>query len=47
MLTKTLWNELGPQWPGAYWDDWLRHPDRRHDRACIRPEVETVEFGDQ
>lgn len=39
MLTKNLWEELGSSWPGAYWDDWLRHPDRRHERVCIRPEV--------
>lgn len=39
MLTKTLWQEIGSSWPQAYWDDWLRHPDRRKDRVCIRPEV--------
>ena len=39
MLTRTLWQELGASWPPAYWDDWLRHPDRRQGRACIRPEV--------
>ena len=39
MLTRSLWEELRGQWPAAYWDDWLRHPDRRKGRACIRPEV--------
>lgn len=39
MLTRSLWEELREQWPAAYWDDWLRHPDRRKGRACIRPEV--------
>ena len=39
MLTRSLWEELRGQWPAAYRDDWLRHPDRRKGRACIRPEV--------
>ena len=48
MLTKNLWNELGSKWPPAYWDDWLRHPDRRHSRSCIRPEVcRTYTFGEK
>jgi alpha-1,3-mannosyl-glycoprotein beta-1,2-N-acetylglucosaminyltransferase len=23
----------------SFWDDWLREPKQRRDRACIRPEV--------
>ena len=47
MLTRTLWQELGSSWPPAYWDDWLRHPDRRQGRACIRPEVGVNGVGDE
>ena len=48
MMIKPVWAEYRDQWPPAYWDDWLRHPDRRHDRACIRPEVSrTYTFGEQ
>ena len=47
MLTRTLWEELGPTWPGAYWDDWLRHPNQRKNRGCIRPEVSrSYTFGE-
>jgi hypothetical protein len=29
-----------------WWDDWLRHPDQRKGRACIRPEISrTFNFG--
>ena len=46
MLKKSIWEELAPKWPAAYWDDWMRHPAQRHDRACIRPEIpRAVTFG--
>ncbi|KAK4293579.1 hypothetical protein Pmani_033734 [Petrolisthes manimaculis] len=46
MMTKDLWKELGPKWPRSYWDDWVRAPEQRADRACIRPEVSrTRTFG--
>lgn len=46
MLTKDLWNELQPKWPKAFWDDWIRQPAQRKDRACIRPEISrTKTFG--
>ncbi|XP_031332822.1 alpha-1,3-mannosyl-glycoprotein 2-beta-N-acetylglucosaminyltransferase [Photinus pyralis] len=46
MLTKSLWVELCNKWPRAYWDDWIRSPEQRKDRACIRPEVSrTRTFG--
>ena len=45
-MTRDLWNELGPKWPDAYWDDWLRDPAQRKGRACLRPEVSrTHNFG--
>ncbi|XP_012257569.2 alpha-1,3-mannosyl-glycoprotein 2-beta-N-acetylglucosaminyltransferase isoform X2 [Athalia rosae] len=46
MLTKDTWMELGPKWPKSYWDDWIRKPEQRKDRACIRPELSrTMTFG--
>lgn len=46
MLTKEVWQELEPKWPKAYWDDWIRQPDQRKNRACIRPELSrTRTFG--
>ncbi|KAH7980365.1 hypothetical protein HPB49_015312 [Dermacentor silvarum] len=39
LLTRELWNEIGPRWPKAFWDDWMRQPQQRKGRACIRPEV--------
>ncbi|WAR29863.1 MGAT1-like protein [Mya arenaria] len=30
----------------AFWDDWMRHPDQRQGRSCIRPELSrTSTFG--
>lgn len=46
MLPRRVWEELSPAWPDAYWDDWLRDPQRRRDRQFIRPEVcRTYHFG--
>ncbi|KAJ8669847.1 hypothetical protein QAD02_001106 [Eretmocerus hayati] len=46
MLTRKLWLELSPKWPKSYWDDWLRRPEQRKNRSCIRPEVSrTRTFG--
>ncbi|KAK9512067.1 hypothetical protein O3M35_000576 [Rhynocoris fuscipes] len=46
MLTKNVWKELAPKWPRSYWDDWMRKPEQRKGRACIRPEVSrTRTFG--
>ena len=39
LLTKTVWNEIKTNWPKGFWDDWMRKPEQRRDRACIRPEV--------
>ena len=41
LVTRRLWEELGPKWPDAmgFWDDWLREPPQRRGRACIRPEA--------
>ncbi|UXI22337.1 phosphatidylinositol-binding clathrin assembly protein LAP [Sarcoptes scabiei] len=46
MLTKDLWLEFQNKWPKAFWDDWIRQPEQRKNRACIRPEVSrTKTFG--
>lgn len=46
MMTKDLWQELQYKWPKSYWDDWMRQPQQRRDRACIRPEISrTKTFG--
>ncbi len=39
MLRRPVWEELSVKWPAAFWDDWLRKPEQRLDRACIRPEI--------
>ncbi|RWS25063.1 alpha-1:3-mannosyl-glycoprotein 2-beta-N-acetylglucosaminyltransferase-like protein [Leptotrombidium deliense] len=46
MLTKDIWLELQTKWPKAFWDDWIRQPAQRKERACIRPEISrTKTFG--
>jgi len=46
MLTARLWAELSPQWPAAFWDDWMRLGAHRAGRQCVRPEVSrTYNFG--
>lgn len=46
MMSRKMWQELGPKWPRAYWDDWLREPPQRKNRVTIRPEVcRTFHFG--
>ncbi|XP_072285516.1 alpha-1,3-mannosyl-glycoprotein 2-beta-N-acetylglucosaminyltransferase [Pyxicephalus adspersus] len=46
LLLRELWEELEPKWPAAFWDDWVRRPEQRLGRACIRPELpRTRTFG--
>ena len=46
MMTRELWKEMDSKWPAGFWDDWLRQPEQRKDRACIRPEISrTYTFG--
>lgn len=46
MLLKEMWDELEPKWPKAFWDDWMRQPEQRRDRSCVRPEISrTITFG--
>lgn len=47
MLTKSIWDELSPNWPKAYWDDWMRLKRVHQDRQFIRPEIcRTYNFGE-
>ncbi|KAK1273111.1 Alpha-1,3-mannosyl-glycoprotein 2-beta-N-acetylglucosaminyltransferase [Acorus gramineus] len=47
MLTQSVWKELSPKWPKAYWDDWMRLKKIRGDRQFIRPEIcRTYNFGE-
>ncbi|CAN9514163.1 unnamed protein product [Ophioblennius macclurei] len=48
MLLRELWEELEPKWPASFWDDWMRQPEQRRGRACVRPEISrTLTFGRQ
>ncbi|XP_028254709.1 alpha-1,3-mannosyl-glycoprotein 2-beta-N-acetylglucosaminyltransferase a [Parambassis ranga] len=48
MLLKEVWEELEPKWPASFWDDWMRQPEQRRGRACVRPEISrTLTFGRQ
>ncbi|XP_073308883.1 alpha-1,3-mannosyl-glycoprotein 2-beta-N-acetylglucosaminyltransferase-like [Primulina huaijiensis] len=47
MLSISMWDELSPKWPKAYWDDWLRLKENHRGRQFIRPEVcRTYNFGE-
>lgn len=47
MLCRSIWDELSPKWPNAYWDDWLRLKENHRGRQFIRPEVcRTYNFGE-
>jgi len=39
MLTKDVWEELRDRWPKEYWDEFMRKPEVRNGRVCIRPEI--------
>ncbi|XP_065332768.1 alpha-1,3-mannosyl-glycoprotein 2-beta-N-acetylglucosaminyltransferase isoform X1 [Cloeon dipterum] len=46
MLLKRHWVDLSTKWPPSYWDDWIRRPEQRKERSCIRPEISrTRTFG--
>lgn len=48
MMLKSMWDEVRDRWPTAYWDEFMRRPDVRHGRHCIRPEVSrSSTFGEQ
>jgi len=46
MMNRDVWLEIKNDWPKAFWDDWIRQPAQRKERACIRPEISrTKTFG--
>lgn len=48
MLPKRVWLEVKDRWSDAYWDEFMRRPDVRQDRHCIRPEVSrSFTFGEK
>lgn len=48
MLTRQFWGEVRDRWAVSYWDEFMRRPDVRRDRHCIRPEVSrTYTFGEK
>merc|ERR1719506_2758986 len=48
MMDRRLWSEVRDRWAVAYWDEFMRRPDVRHDRHCIRPEISrSYTFGEE
>lgn len=48
MLEKSMWDEVRNRWPDGYWDEFMRRPDVRHGRQCIRPEISRdFTFGEE
>lgn len=39
MMQKSMWSEIRDRWASAYWDEFMRRPDVRKGRQCIRPEI--------
>eukprot|EP00408_Alexandrium_pacificum_P038215 CAMPEP_0171286830 /NCGR_PEP_ID=MMETSP0790-20130122/69228_1 /TAXON_ID=2925 /ORGANISM="Alexandrium catenella, Strain OF101" /LENGTH=167 /DNA_ID=CAMNT_0011756313 /DNA_START=6 /DNA_END=509 /DNA_ORIENTATION=+ len=43
-----MWSEVRSRWAEAYWDEFMRRPDVRKGRHCLRPEVSrSSTFGEQ
>jgi alpha-1,3-mannosyl-glycoprotein beta-1,2-N-acetylglucosaminyltransferase len=32
-MPRSFWEEMKPKWPAGFWDDWLREPQQRRNRA--------------
>ncbi|KAF4690769.1 mannosyl (alpha-1,3-)-glycoprotein beta-1,2-N-acetylglucosaminyltransferase [Perkinsus olseni] len=48
MLTSELWAEVRSRWPSGYWDEFMRRPDVRKGRHCLRPEISrSYTFGEE
>jgi len=48
MMRKPMWAEVRDRWAQAYWDEFMRRPDVRHGRQCLRPEVSrSYTFGEE
>ena len=45
-ITRAVWEGLESIWPEAFWDEWMRNPEVRKGRHCLRPELNRVRnFG--
>ena len=44
-MQRSLWLEFRKKWPKGYWDDWVREPENRKGRACLRPEISRTEMS--
>merc|ERR1712187_860027 len=48
MMERGVWQEVRDRWAEAYWDEFMRRPDVRKNRHCIRPEVSrSFTFGEE
>merc|ERR1712187_302100 len=48
MMERGFWQEVRHRWAEAYWDEFMRRPDVRKGRHCIRPEVSrSYTFGEE
>eukprot|EP00933_Yihiella_yeosuensis_P018649 TRINITY_DN15239_c0_g3_i1.p1 TRINITY_DN15239_c0_g3~~TRINITY_DN15239_c0_g3_i1.p1 ORF type:complete len:520 (+),score=95.62 TRINITY_DN15239_c0_g3_i1:22-1581(+) len=48
MMDKNMWGEVRERWAVAYWDEFMRRPDVRHKRHCIRPDISrSFTFGEE
>merc|ERR1719433_1731771 len=48
MMEGAVWNEVRHRWAPGFWDEFMRRPDVRRGRHCIRPEVSrSATFGEQ
>lgn len=45
MMQRSLWLEMRKKWPNGFWDDWIREPINRKNRACLRPEISRTELS--
>lgn len=45
MMQRSLWLEFRKKWPYGFWDDWMREPENRKGRACLRPEISRTEMS--
>ncbi|KAI3386598.1 hypothetical protein SNEBB_011178 [Seison nebaliae] len=39
MMVRSTYMGLKDKWPNGFWDDWIRLPNNRLGRQCIRPEI--------
>jgi len=39
MMTNDVWGEVRDRWPDAFWDEFMRRPDVRKGRHCLRPDI--------